>query len=178
MNFLLILSVLSGGAHGGGSDANSTMSEAHLMSCGANFCPAAGGSNLSRPPDHEIFEISAIYLACIVGAVVIIAVFLDPLSRYGERRRGSISATEIGGVQLLSATFNQLKKPNQQLLIPITIFIGMEQAFIGADFTQVSFFLILEIFCFFVLTFASLHYLYIILFCKTKHTNLHMCTQV
>lgn len=42
----------------------------------------------------------------------------------------------MSGVQLLSATFKQLKKANQQLLIPITIFIGMEQAFIGAEFTQ------------------------------------------
>lgn len=39
-------------------------------------------------------------------------------------------------IQLLSATAYQLKKPYQQLLIPITVFIGMEQAFIGADFTQ------------------------------------------
>lgn len=29
-----------------------------------------------------------------------------------------------------------MKKPNQQLLIPVTVWIGMEQAFIGADFTQ------------------------------------------
>lgn len=43
---------------------------------------------------------------------------------------------ELTGLQLLSATFNQLKKPYQQLLIPLTIFIGMEQAFISADFTQ------------------------------------------
>lgn len=34
---------------------------------------------------------------------------------------------------------NQCKKPNQQLLVPITIWIGMEQAFIGADFTQVQY---------------------------------------
>lgn len=44
----------------------------------------------------------------------------------------------MGGLELLSATAYQLKKPYQQLLIPITIWIGMEQAFIGADFTQVS----------------------------------------
>lgn len=94
-------------------------------------------ANLERPPDSEIFEISAIYLSCIVAAVIIIALFMDPLSRYGERRRGSITAQELSGVQLISATFKQLKKPNQQLLIPLTIFIGMEQAFIGADFTQV-----------------------------------------
>ncbi|XP_026686646.1 UNC93-like protein [Diaphorina citri] len=42
----------------------------------------------------------------------------------------------MGGLELLSATAYQLKKPYQQLLIPITIWIGMEQAFIGADFTQ------------------------------------------
>uniref|UniRef100_A0A1B0CEF0 Uncharacterized protein n=2 Tax=Lutzomyia longipalpis TaxID=7200 RepID=A0A1B0CEF0_LUTLO len=54
------------------------------------------------------------------------------------KRRGSISAQEVSGIALLAATANQLRKPNQQLLIPITIFIGMEQAFIGADFTQIK----------------------------------------
>lgn len=77
-----------------------------------------------------------IYLSCIVAAVCIIAFFLDPLKRYGEKRKGSNSAAELSGLQLLSATFRQMKKPNLQLLIPITVFIGMEQAFIGADFTQ------------------------------------------
>lgn len=57
--------------------------------------------------------------------------------RYGEKRKGSESAKELSGVALLSATLNQCKKPNQQLLILITVWIGMEQAFIGADFTQV-----------------------------------------
>ncbi|KAJ1523257.1 hypothetical protein ONE63_001136 [Megalurothrips usitatus] len=56
--------------------------------------------------------------------------------RYGEKQRKSDQ--ELTGIQLLSATAYQLKKPNQQLLIPITVWIGMEQAFIGADFTQVS----------------------------------------
>lgn len=128
--------VLSSGAHGGGHDGNSTSS---LDSCGANFCvvSTSGNANLQRPPDDEIFEITAIYLACIVAAVIIIGVFLDPLSRYGEKRRGSVSAQSISGIELLSATVNQMKKPNQQLLIPLTVFIGMEQAFIGADFTQV-----------------------------------------
>lgn len=58
--------------------------------------------------------------------------------RYGEKRKGSESAKELSGIALLSATMNQCKKPNQQLLVPITVWIGMEQAFIGADFTQVS----------------------------------------
>lgn len=132
--------VLSSGAHGhGGGSASGNYSEEELELCGANFCVAEvhENSNLQRPPDDEIFEISMIYLSCIAVAVTIIGVFMDPLSRYGERRRGSISAQETSGIQLLSATFKQLKKPNQQLLIPLTVFIGMEQALIGADFTQV-----------------------------------------
>lgn len=57
-------------------------------------------------------------------------------NRYGEKQRKADSQ-ELSGIQLLSATAYQLKKPYQQLLIPITVWIGMEQAFIGADFTQV-----------------------------------------
>jgi hypothetical protein len=56
--------------------------------------------------------------------------------RYGEKQRRNDSS-ELSGIQLLSATAYQLKKPYQQLLIPITVWIGMEQAFIGAEFTQV-----------------------------------------
>lgn len=131
--------VLSSGAHGSGGGSSGNYSEASLELCGANFCVVGttDNANLERPPDEEIFTISAIYLTCILAAVIIIALFMDPLSRYGERRRGSITAQELSGVELLSATFKQLRKPNQQLLIPLTIFIGMEQAFIGADFTQV-----------------------------------------
>lgn len=130
--------VLSSGAHGSGGGGHANYSDSALDLCGANFCvvETTDNANLERPPDSEIFEISAIYLTCIAVAVLIIALFMDPLSRYGERRRGSITAQEISGVELLSATFKQLKKPNQQLLIPLTVFIGMEQAFIGADFTQ------------------------------------------
>ena len=74
--------VLSSGAHGG-SGGNQTFSESSLSHCGANFCviTSAENGNLERPPDSEIFEISTIYLACIAGAVLIIAFFLDPLSR-------------------------------------------------------------------------------------------------
>lgn len=61
---------------------------------------------------------------------------LFDLFRYGEKQRRNSGAAELTGIQLLSATFVQLKKPYQQLLIPITIYIGVEQAFISADFTQ------------------------------------------
>ncbi|EZA55518.1 UNC93-like protein [Ooceraea biroi] len=247
--------VLSDGGHGGGGgNSNSTITNWDKINlCGADFCVLGNGGheNLERPPESEIYEISAIYLTCVIVAVIIVALFVDPLSSfvlikkqkqrmsktlfrklhfyddinttviasisimllnvmdnvktvrnnnrpvtrhgrsiklsvalprlsamavasagprnpanvfsgmpspgvenicappltprgpsgritstwYGEKQRRSDSQ-ELSGIQLLSATAYQLKKPYQQLLIPITIWIGMEQAFIGADFTQ------------------------------------------
>ncbi|XP_058809078.1 UNC93-like protein [Phymastichus coffea] len=133
--------VLSGDAHGGGSSPSINGSliagpVREVQKCGAQFCIQGGThENLNRPPDSEIYEISSIYLTCVMVAVLIVALFVDPLSRYGEKQRRNDSS-ELGGIQLLSATAYQLKKPYQQLLIPITVWIGMEQAFIGAEFTQ------------------------------------------
>ncbi|XP_043478140.1 UNC93-like protein [Leptopilina heterotoma] len=128
--------VLSGGEFGGGNSSVSN-DNAKVKLCGADFCVHANGAHesLDRPQDSEIYEISAIYLSCVLVAVMIVALFVDPLSRYGEKQRKADSQ-DLSGIQLLSATAYQLKKPYQQLLIPITVWIGMEQAFIGADFTQ------------------------------------------
>ncbi|GAB0096832.1 UNC93-like protein [Sergentomyia squamirostris] len=126
--------VLSSSLHGGGGKENVTID---LDICGANFCTATHvNENLERPPNADIYKITAIYLACIIIAVLIIAIFLDPLSRYGENRRGSLAAKPTPVRTLMIATAKQLRKPNQIFLIPITVFIGMEQAVLAADFTQ------------------------------------------
>lgn len=43
-------------------------------------------------------------------------------------------------VELLVATLKHMKVPYQLLLIPLTIFSGLEQSFFGGDFTQVKIF--------------------------------------
>lgn len=50
-------------------------------------------------------------------------------------RKGS--GSDISGIKLLAVTLKQLMKFKQILLLPITMFIGAEQAFIAADFTSV-----------------------------------------
>ena len=45
---------------------------------------------------------------------------------------------EISGLKLLVATIRQWKVPRQILIIPITIWSGLEQGFFGADFTAVT----------------------------------------
>lgn len=72
---------------------------------------------------------------CIQDAFAHAIVFLLYFFRYGEKQRGN-SSNELTPIQLLSATAYQMKKPYQQLLIVLTVYIGMEQAFIGAEFTQ------------------------------------------
>lgn len=74
--------VLSGGEFGSGSE-NSTTNSNKIKHCGANFCVLGNGGHetLERPPESEIYEISAIYLSCVIVAVIIVALFVDPLSR-------------------------------------------------------------------------------------------------
>lgn len=47
----------------------------------------------------------------------------------------------MSGLKLLTATLNMLKKKRQLLMLPITMFIGLEEAFLAVDFTKVGNFL-------------------------------------
>lgn len=75
--------MLSGGEFGsdGGNGNNTNWNKIKL--CGADFCVLGNGGHetLERPPESEIYEISAIYLTCVIVAVIIVALFVDPLSR-------------------------------------------------------------------------------------------------
>lgn len=57
--------------------------------------------------------------------------------RYEMGRKGSGSG--LSGIKLLAVTIKQLLQTKQILLLPITMFIGAEQAFIAVDFTAVSY---------------------------------------
>lgn len=79
---MVIIAVLSEGEFGGGGDENGTnFNLAKLSTCGAAFCTTGGVHEVERPPESEIFEISSIYLTCVIVAVIIVALFVDPLSR-------------------------------------------------------------------------------------------------
>nr|CAD7425945.1 unnamed protein product [Timema monikensis] len=99
--------------------------------CGANFCPGttstANNSNLARPSDEKIYTVAGIYLGCMVLAVCIVSFGVDSLK----------SGTGLSGFQLLSVTLKLLKEPKQLLLMPIVMWLGVEQAFVGADYTAV-----------------------------------------
>lgn len=106
--------------------------------CGAEFCPgvtAALNPNLAPPDSSKIQMLMIIFLGMMIGASVLIAVAVDGLKRYEMGRKGS--GSELSGIRLLSVTVKQLMQVKQILLLPITMFIGAEQAFMAVDFTSV-----------------------------------------
>ena len=57
------------------------------------------------------------------------------LSRYSTGRNDTGSG--LSGIALLVVTLKLLIEPNQLMLVIINVFVGMQQAFFGADFTAV-----------------------------------------
>ena len=106
-----------------------------LSKCGANYCPWSLEQKDEKEDNFEttktqIYTLAGIYLACSLIGPLIIALLVDPLSKFGE-----VESKQTDAKDLLIATAKQLKKKKQLLLIPLTIWSGLEQGFFGADFT-------------------------------------------
>ncbi|KRT83652.1 membrane transporter [Oryctes borbonicus] len=67
------------------------------------------------------------------AATLTVALGVDSLTRYNKNRQGSGSG--LSGCKMLAVTLKHLSNPYQILILPITMFIGAEQAFIAADFS-------------------------------------------
>ena len=118
------------------------ISEESLSQCGANYCPWSLEEKDEDTLEQEnvednfettktqIYTLAGIYLACSLIGPLIIALLVDPLSKFGE-----VESQQTDAKDLLIATAKQLKKKKQLLLIPLTIWSGLEQGFFGADFT-------------------------------------------
>ena len=110
----------------------------------------------------QIYTLASIYLACSLLAPLIISLFVDPLRRWclikqdqkctqnssnffsltgsssNESEEVDNQEESQSSLQLLVATFKQMRKKDQLLLIPLTLWSGLEQGFFGADFTAVN----------------------------------------
>ncbi|XP_001631329.2 protein unc-93 homolog A [Nematostella vectensis] len=108
--------------------------------CGVNFCgdppkdlnmTVNVTDTLALPEYSLVITLLSIYVGCGVMAVLLIVVFLDRLTGDMSRKKESVT-----GVTLLVATLKHLKDRRMQLVLPITVFSGLEQAFIFGDFTK------------------------------------------
>ncbi|XP_030368989.1 UNC93-like protein [Scaptodrosophila lebanonensis] len=105
--------------------------------CGARFCPGIGAEvnpNLVPPAPEQIQLLNSIFLVCMAAAVVMMIFGVSSLKRYGVKRGDTGGG--ISGLKLLTVTINLLRKRRQILMLPITMFIGLEEAFLAVDFTR------------------------------------------
>jgi hypothetical protein len=110
--------------------------------CGIHYCKEPPKLNLTngtsfdameKPEYSLVLKLVSIYLGSGIFAILIVIFLLDRLSGNLSRKKD-----EVSGFKLLLATLNHLKDRRMQLVLPITFFSGIEQAFIFGDFTKVS----------------------------------------
>ncbi|XP_076353991.1 protein unc-93 homolog A-like [Tachypleus tridentatus] len=106
-------------------------SDASLAFCGSDFCNQVESPNLVRPEDTKVYMLIGIYLASAVCGAILIGLFLDPLKREFQE-----FDEKLTGVRLLLATLKHLRNPYQIVIIPLTIYSGLEQAFFLSDYTK------------------------------------------
>ncbi|CAH3025931.1 unnamed protein product [Porites evermanni] len=101
--------------------------------CGANFCkhPPALSNTTGEYNRSLVIKLLSIYVGIGVFAVLFVIVLLDRLTGDLDRRKEQESS-----ISLLIATIKHLRDRRILLVLPLTIFSGLEQAFTFGDFTS------------------------------------------
>lgn len=120
--------------------------------CGANYCNEELGISLaqsleyssfsnythrngSQPDIHRIYTLCTFCLICELVAVILSGMFLDTLPVLGISEYASVHEKKSMG-RVLVATFSNLKNPKQILLLPLSLYNGISNYFLYADFTK------------------------------------------
>ncbi|CAF1024654.1 unnamed protein product [Rotaria sordida] len=103
--------------------------------CGADFSEKEYQSaEVVNRIDRKTVDILCIIYICIcICSILFVVVFLE------QRRKSSLGKVPImlmHSVKLLVSTIKHLRQINQLLLIPLTIWSGLEQSFLNAQFTK------------------------------------------
>lgn len=111
----------------------SQASASDIEQCGASFHPTAElaalkQTKLGSVASVQTYTLSTLYTTCVVASIVLLVVFLDPVCKE--------SYDPNPPMQLLVETINHMRRGYQQLIIPLTVYSGMQQAFFAGDFTQ------------------------------------------
>ncbi|CAF0739698.1 unnamed protein product [Rotaria sordida] len=103
--------------------------------CGVDFSEKEyKGTEVVNQIDRKTVNILCIVYICIcICSILTVIIFLN------QRRKSSrdeISVMLRNSVKLLISTVKHLRNVNQLLLIPLTVWSGLEQSFLGAQFTK------------------------------------------
>ncbi|XP_069092840.1 protein unc-93 homolog A-like [Pleurodeles waltl] len=101
--------------------------------CGANDCPGLEVIKSPRPSPTVIYTLLGSYTGCGVLGVTLIIFFLD---RVDNKEGQELEENAQSFFSTFLSTFKQLGDKRQWLLIPLTMFSGLEQGFLTSDYTK------------------------------------------
>lgn len=100
--------------------------------CGSNVCPGVKLDSLLQPEQKQVDTMKGIYCGFGALAAIIVAIFLDNI-RLDKEKEGKRKFS----IKLAEETVRHfLRSTEQKLLVPLTLYSGVEQAFILATFTS------------------------------------------
>uniref|UniRef100_A0A915AVX9 Potassium channel regulatory protein unc-93 n=1 Tax=Parascaris univalens TaxID=6257 RepID=A0A915AVX9_PARUN len=88
--------------------------------------------NLRRPPQSAYLAVCGVYFCCTIVALMIVIMFLNSLRKDKLTRQKA----PFFSPRVLQATLHNLTHPRPLMLIPLTIFNGIEQAFVVGLYTK------------------------------------------
>ena len=83
----------------------------------------------------QLWTLVGIYMAIGLCAILISIFFVDHLPRHIVKSSGLSIKEEFS--TLLLSTLKQMRNKKQLLLIPLTIYMGLEESFFGAEYNRV-----------------------------------------
>uniref|UniRef100_A0A8R1DZ16 Protein unc-93 homolog A n=1 Tax=Caenorhabditis japonica TaxID=281687 RepID=A0A8R1DZ16_CAEJA len=89
-------------------------------------------SNLARPPQKVYVAVCLAYLACVIISGMIVSMFLNALMKDARNRK----TTQKFNSEIIQLMLGHLIKLKYMLLVPLTIFNGLEQAFLVGVYTK------------------------------------------
>uniref|UniRef100_A0ABI7ZXX1 Protein unc-93 homolog A n=1 Tax=Felis catus TaxID=9685 RepID=A0ABI7ZXX1_FELCA len=119
----------------GQTPSQEAIPEEQLLSCGASDCLMATASTNStqRPSQTLIYTLLGIYTGSGVLAVLLVAVFLEPIKDAQRKREGDEGPPFWS---TLLSTFRLLGDKRLRLLVLLPMYTGFEQAFLAGDYTR------------------------------------------
>ena len=112
---------------------NNSNNSINITFCGAKDCPGGEGSKIKRPEESTIYLLCGIYVASAIFAMILIILFLNTY------KRKDIDKKETSSLSTLISTIKHMKNKYQLLILPMTFWLGFQQAFLGADYTKACF---------------------------------------
>lgn len=115
-----------------------TSEEFILENCGIYFYHNVAGKdpNFMHPRDDTVLLLVYIFMVILSVAIILASFGIDSLARFCAEMKESNYSAGGYGFEIMGATFKQLfLNQNLQLLVPITFWLGFEQAFMSADYT-------------------------------------------